>query len=254
MFKKLLITFSLVISSLAIAKPKVIELNEKNTVLFNDVFTNEFVSKKQIEIIKKRAELGEDKKLYLVLDTPGGSVVAGNILRSTLKAFGDNIDTITIYAASMGYNTVQALGTRYILPNGILMSHRASIRGLSGEIGGELDSRYRFYKKLTESLDKMSAKRVGLSIEEYNKLVSDEFYTVGQEAVNSNHADEVALIKCDESLLKTEDRTIRTFFGPLKVTFSKCPLVRGPLKISGKNLAKQLILNTRYKHVNTLIK
>ena len=116
---------------------KTIVLNTFNAINFNQPFTMDYVAKKQIEAIEKcGTNLGGD--IYLVLYTPGGSISAGQLLFDTLKPLPCNFHTITIFSASMGYQTVQNLGKRYMLPSGTLMSHRASIRGIGGELGGGL--------------------------------------------------------------------------------------------------------------------
>lgn len=250
MLKNLLVAVAMVLATLTYAaeKPTAITLDKDNTVVFNDTYTTSFVSKKQIEIFTKVAKLKEGEPLYLVLDTPGGSVIAGNIFIDSLKALPNPIHTITIFAASMGYNTAQALGNRYIIPHGILMSHRATLGGLSGEIGGELEVRYNFYKNITSTLDKIAAERVGMSEEEYNNLVADEFWISGSDAVESNHADEVVDVRCSPSLMGTEVRTVRTLFGSVEVEFSTCPLIRGPLKVNGASRAANKI-NERYDYM-----
>lgn len=43
-------------------------------------------------------------------------------------------------------------------------------------------------------------------------------------------------LNCGKSLKGTEVKEFRTFFGPVDVTFSKCPLIRGPLKVDFKRL------------------
>jgi ATP-dependent protease ClpP protease subunit len=128
-----LILSLLMICSISFAK--VINLTEANSINFNNQFSGDFVAKKQIEAANKCYD-NEGSDIYVVLYTPGGSVQAGQLFFDTLNALPCNFHTITIFAASMGYQTVQNLKNRYILPSGILMSHRASLSGVRGEIGG----------------------------------------------------------------------------------------------------------------------
>lgn len=210
---------------------KTIDLNEDNTLIMNKEFKMESVS----TVLSKAFELSNknpNKELYLIMDSPGGSVVAGMNLLEGLKALPNKIHTVTFYSASMGYQTVQNLGTRYITPYGILMSHRAKLGGLSGQIPGELDVRLKFYKDLIKQLDITTAKRVGMTLEDYSKLIHDEYYAIGHDAVKAGHADEVVTVKCSDKLAKeTVTEVYRTLFGSYDVEWSKCPVIRFPVSI-----------------------
>lgn len=209
---------------------KTITLSEGNTINFNNKFSGQYVAEKQIEAITKcSANIGSD--ITVVLYTPGGSVSAGQLFFDTLKALPCNFNTLTIFSASMGYQTVQNLGKRYILPSGVLMSHRAYVSGLGGEVNGELDAILNLLKSNINELNKVAASRVGISLKQYDDLIRDELWMTGQQAVDMNHADEVVLAVCDKSLMGTRVQTFRTFFGSIDVEFSNCPLVVAPLRV-----------------------
>ena len=199
------------------------------------------------------SNVGSD--IYVVLYTPGGSISAGQLLFDTLNALPCNFHTLTIFAASMGYQTVQNLGKRYVLPSGILMSHRASVSGLSGEIGGELDQILKLLKDNVTDLNKIAAKRVGMSLQKYEEAISDELWLTANQAVEQNHADEVVTAICDKSLLGTYTETVNTmFFGKFELEFSNCPLVVAPISVNGSNRANSYVTdfytNTK-KYVKT---
>jgi ATP-dependent Clp protease, protease subunit len=213
---------------------KTIVLTDKNTVSFNDEFNSMSVAKKQVELFELAASSPE-KDLYLVMNSPGGSVFAGSLFIDTVRSLNKNVHTITVFSASMAYHTVQGLGRRYILPSGMLMSHRAYAGGLDGQFPGELNSRIKMLMESTEELDKVAAKRVGISLEDYKKLIHDELWLTGAKAVELNHADEVVQAVCDKSLSGTNIQEIRSFFGIFKVEFSNCPLITGPISVKGSS-------------------
>jgi ATP-dependent Clp protease protease subunit len=124
-------------------------LTENNHINFNEKVTDEFVAKKQLELFTKNNLLYRHEPLYVVLDTPGGSVTAGLAFIDNIKSLGRPVHTITIFAASMGYQIVQELGIRYITPSGTLMSHRGAISGISGQVPGELKLSIEPYWKIT---------------------------------------------------------------------------------------------------------
>jgi|TARA_R110000851_G_scaffold31743_1_gene85532 ATP-dependent protease ClpP protease subunit len=230
--KKLLLIL-LLLPTLAFAE-KTIELNSKNTINFNQAFSGPYIASKQIEAINLCGK-NVNSDIYIVAYTPGGSISAGQLFFDTLKALPCKFHTLTIFSASMGYQMTQNLGKRYILPSGTLMSHRASVSGISGELGGELDA---IIKNLTDSvtdLEIVASKRVGITLEAYRDAIRDELWLTAEEAVKLNHADEIVLAKCDKSLMGTHIETVRTFFGSYKVEYSNCPIITSPLRVVGSN-------------------
>lgn len=205
-----------------------IVLTDRNSVRFNESFNDIYTAKIQGEVIAKVSKLASDEPLYLVLDTPGGSVFAGAVLIDNLKALGHPIHTITIFSASMGYQLVQNMGTRYIIPSGVLMSHRAA-GSVQGQFYGEVESRLQMIKDLVDSLDQVAADRTNTSLKEYKRSVQNELWAVGAKAVSSNQADAIAKVTCDKSLRGTESRYVNTFFGRVELIFSKCPIITAPI-------------------------
>lgn len=212
-------------------KIEVVILKKKNTIVFNDVVTAKSVAEAQVKLLEMSNRMPKKSTIYLVLDTPGGSVSAGSLLIDTIKAMPQKVKTLTIFSASMGFQFVQNFDDRLIIPSGILMSHRASVQGLGGEINGELDVRLNSIKRRIRYLDTIASKRMGMSLEKYEDLISDEYWSHGFEAVSEKAADKMVLARCDESLSGTSDKEIRTFFGKVNVTLSNCPLITGPLDI-----------------------
>ena len=203
---------------------KQIKLTEDNLLILKESFSSDSVAKVQIKAMELCAT-SPGKDLYLFLDTPGGSVIAGMNMINTLNSLSCKVHTITSFAASMGYQTVQHLGNRYILPHGILMSHRASLGGIKGQIPGELDNRLQLYKDLTNDIDKVTAKRVGMKLSDYKEAIHDELWLTGIDAVDKSHADHLVSIVCDKSLQVTDTK--------YEVTYSKCPIVKGYLNVKG---------------------
>jgi ATP-dependent protease ClpP protease subunit len=236
-----------------VEEPKILTLSESNTINFNSKFTSSFVAKKQMEAMGKcLANIGSE--INIVLYTPGGSVSAGQRFFDSLHALPCTFNTITIFAASMGYQTVQNLGKRYIVPSGILMSHRAYVSGLSGEIGGELDSIVSLLNTNVTELNQIAANRVGISLNKYEELIADELWLTGVNAVNNNHADELVLVKCDKTLSGTYVDVINTMFGQMQVEFSNCPIITGALSVFSSREKEQQIQDyyqNLSKHITT---
>lgn len=213
------------------AKEKIV-LTDKNTVIMNAPFRASSVAIVQQKLGKLASKTKDD--LYLVLDSPGGSISAGQALIDYANSLDNKVHTVTIFAASMAYLTAQHLGTRYIVPSGTMMSHRASISGLSGQVPGEANSRLRYIGDIVEGLFQSTAKRVGVPYKDYLRSVYDELWLTAGRAVSNNHADKTVLISCGPSLSGTYNTRVRTPFGSFSVSFSKCPLIRGPVKTNAK--------------------
>ncbi len=237
--KKLLLIL-LLLPTLAFSKT--IELNENNTINFNQDFNSMFVAKKQIEAITLCSKnVGKD--IYVALYSPGGSISAGQLFFDTLNALPCKFHTITVFSASMGYQTVQNLGKRFIIPSGILMSHRAQISGLSGELGGDLDQIMKLLKDNVKELEIVAANRAGITLEDYRKAISDELWMTAREAVKLNHADEVVLVKCNETLMGTSSQVVNTFFGSFEVEYSNCPIIVAPVSVKGSREVSVKVLD-----------
>lgn len=206
-------------------------LSEKNTVVMDQQFTDSSVANVASQLLAKCVP-GE--RLFLVLDTPGGSVGAGLQLIDFVRGLSCRVDTVTLFAASMGYITAQLLGNRYIIPSGILMSHKASLT-IGGEFPGNLDSRLRLYRNMLFMVDLRVSMRLGISVREYRKLIENELWLTAGKAIGTNHADKAVLIRCGKSLSGTKTVMVRTIFGAAKVTKSKCPMITGVLDIKASN-------------------
>lgn len=177
------------------------------------------------------AQLGEaSDPIYLVLNTPGGSVMAGVDLINYINTLRRPVQSIAIYAASMGFHILQSSPTRYITELGTIMSHRAN-GSTGGDIPQQVDSRLNYIKSLLEKMDEKVVSRTSgkHTKESYTELIRDEYWAVGDNAIKDGFADEVATLKCDESLNATVNRQIQILFFTVNVKLSKCPLITQPI-------------------------
>lgn len=224
------------LSSIANAKTANITLTENNSIVFNQQVSAQYVSQKTLEIMAKSLKASP---LYLVLDTPGGSVDAGLKFIDTVKSLNIPVHTVTLFAASMGYQFVQELGIRYITPSGTLMSHRGAVSGVSGQVPGELNSRVNHISMILDGMSTRASKRVGMSKQAYEALIINELWLDGVNSVSTGHADALANVKCDKSLLNgSYEEEVNTIFGGAILKFSKCPLISDPIGVSFRREVK----------------
>lgn len=205
-----------------------IVLEKTNTVSIVGPVTQSSMATAMQELAEVSENISVTEPIYLVLNTPGGSVFAGLDFIDYAKAIPNKIITVTKFAASMGFQIVQNMEDRLITNSGVLMSHRAR-GGVQGQFDGELEQRYKMVKDAIDRLDYIAAKRMDLSVKEYKALIKDEFWSNGFRSVNNKSADKVVSARCGSSMLGKKTVTVRTFFGASKVTVSKCPLIYGAI-------------------------
>lgn len=247
------ILFALLLSMSVNAKE--IKLTADNTAVLRRSFGSDSVTKLKEDLLKLDANLKSGYPIYLVLYTPGGSIQKGLELFEFIKGMNRPVHTITIFAASMGFQTVQHLGERYILNYGVLMSHRAR-GGFYGEFGGglsQLDSRYGMWLKRIDMMDKVTVERSNKkqTLKSYRGAYDNELWLNGPEAVDGGYADAVVTASCDSTLLGKDSQTEETFdffFFRIRALFSGCPLLTSPL-----NVEADLLTNKGYLSVNEFL-
>jgi ATP-dependent Clp protease protease subunit len=226
-------------SSDANRKDADVVLTNKNTVSLRGPVDDGSVS----ELIKTLRSLDTDKEvgdpIYLVLYTPGGSIQAGIELIEAVKGMRRPVKTITIFAASMGFQLVQNFDDRLILNGGTLMSHKAR-GGAEGEFSpnsdSQLDKRLNFWKsRLLEMDNKTVARTAGKqTLKSYQDSYENELWLTGPTSVAGGYADKVVSIRCSESLKGTDDQKIEFMGLSITVKFNKCPLQTAPESIEMK--------------------
>lgn len=207
-------------------EPRVVVLRADNTVQLQGGINDETADKVQRQLIELDSALPEGEPIFLVLNTPGGELVAGMRIVETAQSLQREVITITMDANSMGFFITQHLGTRLITPSGHMMAHEPTI-GVVGMIRKEFVTRLRYKLAFVEAIESAVAKRMKISLFKYREAIKDELHLVGEEAVQKNAADGVALIACERSLVEKLDETIVMIPPgiPVRITRSSCPLL-----------------------------
>lgn len=216
------------------AKTSKIILEESNTVKIHGAFEPEVINPIMQELISKSA-INSKRDLFLVIYSPGGHITLGLDLIALINGLPNKVHTVCLFCASMGFQTVQGVkGKRFILPAGTLMAHKAS-GGFQGEFPGQIDSRLEFWKKRISRLDTLAVKRTNgkHTLKSFQALYENEYWCEGAECVAQGLADKVINPICGKSLQGTRQKVFNVSFlgSTFKVTatFSKCPLISGPL-------------------------
>jgi len=162
-----------------------VKASETNAILLDTEVTDESVD----VVIDKLNELSSpNKKVYLIITSPGGSVIAGN----KLIAYIDNseMDIITVcqqVCASMGFHIFESGKTRYMVGHSILMAHppTGGARGTLPEMLSQIDG----IKRLTDELDIRTAKRAKLSYDKFSVDVLKNLWVTSNESYNMGLSD-----------------------------------------------------------------
>ena len=233
----------------------VVVLSKSNTMVLNTqvdgASTSDVIAKaKALDTALSRHEYGKKAPLYLFLNTPGGSIQAGLEMIEALKGIDRKVDTVTLFAASMGFQIAQNLDDRLILKNGVLMSHRAAGE-IQGSFGGEhpsqMDSRYQLWIDRMRELDEQTVSRTNgkQTYESYTKQYANEMWLTGTKSVQQGYADRIVTVKCDSSLNGTSTKHVDYMGMDVSYDLDNCPLNTTPMNIkvnsmNGKALTTEL--------------
>ncbi len=227
-----------------------IVLSANNLLVLNSEVNGDSVSKiiaqaKQLDIDfnskKGRFSKKENTPLYLFLNTPGGSIQSGLELIEALKGIGRQVNTVTLFSASMGFQIAQNLDDRLILKNGTLMSHQAAGE-ITGSFGGivpsQMDSRYQFWLDRVKELDEQTVARTNgkQTYESYTRQYNHEMWLTGTKAVAQGYADRVILAKCDDTLNGVTTKTASFLGIPVMYDMDNCPMNSSPMNSSPMNV------------------
>jgi ATP-dependent protease ClpP protease subunit len=195
-----------------------VELNIKNSMIIKGIINEELATQFIYDLNLKKSKT----KLYIFLDTPGGSVEHGNKIVAEILKY--KISCIAERAYSMGFVILQSCHKRYITPYGKIMQHQMSY-GVRNE-KAKIESYVDFVDQIENELTEMQSNRIGISSEEFNKRIFNDWWLVGKKAIYQNCVDEMIHVKCSVKLTALNYTMSNDFY---ELTYSKCPLISGHL-------------------------
>jgi ATP-dependent Clp protease protease subunit len=214
--------------------PDSITLSASNMATLTAEVDGDSVGKVLSQIKKLKCDSQHPINLYL--DTPGGSIQAGLVLIEGVSGLNCRVNTITMFAASMGFQIAQNLNDRLILRNGTLMSHHAK-GAFQGEFGGQdpsqVDSRLNFWKSRLQELDEQTVRRTNgkQTLESYQSQYASELWMTGKQSVERGYADRVVTVKCDKTLDGVTNHQVEYMGVPVSFDLDLCPLNTEPQNI-----------------------
>jgi len=210
----------------AIEEIAYLQLTENNTVTLKGAINFNSVSDVGKELLELSAKTRLNSEIYLILDSPGGSIYAGMSFINLMKSIPQKIHCVAKFAASMAHSILQACpGNRYISKgDGVVMIHRAR-GGFFGQFNnGEVESQLKLWKNIVSDLEKVNAVRMDYSLKYYRKRSKDEWWCSNERCVKERFVDSAIYLRCSSKLIAKKIKVNKKYY------YSGCPLIPGYFK------------------------
>lgn len=153
-----------------------------------DFFGFESTAPSDVEAAIKDLKPGE--KLEVLINSCGGSVLAGQEIYSELRRRNDveiEIQSIAGSAASV----IAMAGHSRISPVATIMIHNVSISGASGDCN-EMEKQAEVLRQMNEALANAYVEKTGMEMEKVLELMNEETWLTAKQCVELGFVDEVA--------------------------------------------------------------
>lgn len=222
---KMMLMYAMVLSCF-VANTQVIDnitLNETNHVTIHGSINDRTVK----QFLVKASGMSPHSNQYVYINSPGGSVMAGNRIVRHVKSH--NYTCVADHAASMAFVIFQACKHRVVMDTSVLMQHQQSL-----SVDGNLENINNYLhmaNAVNEDLTLMQATRLNMTVNSFKDKTTNDWWLYGKEILDANAADAIVHnIECDRALYQQEytRKEPMGFFGlEVNVTYSACPLVNG---------------------------
>lgn len=174
------------------------------------------IAENSADIVKQLNKLTQTQEpIYIVLNSPGGSVLDGAMIISALEAAKGPVYTVCQQlCASMAALIFEYGSQRYIVDRSFVMFHPAA-GGTQGEVD-KMVSRLGSIQQYIGRMEAYVAKRANISYDEYKKLSGNELWLDSENAVNTGFADRIVSANFPENTINTQvvSQTVwNKFFG-----------------------------------------
>jgi ATP-dependent Clp protease protease subunit len=169
---------------------KNLTLNADNVTYLSNEVTEESVNN-IIARIQENEDSGKD--LYIIINSPGGSVFAGARLIAYMEASTVNVNTVCVsLCASMSAQLFEHGKKRYMIDGAGLMFHQAS-GGVEGPVKG-MKNLLGYVDREVQKLDAYVADRSGISRKAWDDLVSVDYWVAADDAIQAKLADGLVVV------------------------------------------------------------
>ena len=173
---------------------KTLDLTDANVVLvYGPIMDNGNEIAEHIKTASQKQE-----PVYVLIDSPGGSVLTGGAIVSAIEASPAPVYTVCLQlCASMGAMIHQYGTKRYTASRSILMFHDASggFFGPFQQVASQMNMIARFVNKMFAN----TAKRSGQNYKDFVSKIGSEVWVDGEDAVALKYSDGVVNVIHDDS-------------------------------------------------------
>lgn len=184
------------------------------------------------DIIKKTSS---GYPVYILLNSPGGSVLDGNLIVSAMQAAKAPIYTINFQLCASMCAIIHAFGTkRLVVDRSILMFHEAA-----GSVEGQFNqmkSRLNVFDRIVSKLDYEIAIRAKMDPAQFRKRLADEIWLDAEDAVEQHFADGLVNVNVNALLTSAASEENQEMLKALSQTSSLLHKVIVNDKLSGQHL------------------
>jgi len=138
-----------------------------------------------------------ERDVFLYINSPGGSVLAGMAIYDTMQYVKPDVCTIAMgQAASMGAFLLAAgaNGKRKVLPHARVMIHQPWAGGIGGQVT-DIEIRAKELVKTKQELNHLLARHTGQNMDKIVRDTERDYFMTAEEAVQYGIADEVIVPK-----------------------------------------------------------
>jgi ATP-dependent Clp protease protease subunit len=161
------------------------------------VYINGAIMENAASIVAElKAKAKSNKVVWLLIDSPGGSVIDGAAIVSAMEGSTAKVNTVCLsICASMAFIIHQYGNKRYALDRSILMAHPASgsVAGTMEQMKARLDILTRYVDKL----DVLITKRVNMPFTSFKSLIVSEFWTDAEDGIKTHYVDGLVDVTTD---------------------------------------------------------
>jgi ATP-dependent Clp protease protease subunit len=171
---------------------RTLELDKYNTLtMFDEVRGDN--SEKVANAIANLNKLGSDEPIYLLLDSPGGSVIAGAKVVNAIEASKRPVHTVCVTICASMAAVIHSYGHKRLAANrAILMYHDAS-----GQFQGEfarINSLFSAINRYVEKFDENIVKRSKMDRATFENLQIKEIWIDTEDAMAKGLVDELVFV------------------------------------------------------------
>ena len=195
----IILTFHIVKSN----TQQIITLKKNNFISIDDKINDENVA-----LWSKQINKLNSNPIYIYIDSPGGSVVAGLQFINNMDWLigqGKSINCIAKSAYSMAFIILQHCNNRYVIKSSILMQHQMSLSGINGPLNN-LGNYIEMIKSISDSLDSSMSARLNLTLNDYRNKISNDWWVYGQSAISAKMADSMVIVGCEQELYESDTK------------------------------------------------